>query len=143
MCWLGPGRQQLDPARKSPRALRCTEILLNLREFDVNGTATALICRVRPERGLATSQRVVVAMPPSRVNLSATLSRRVGTADNSGDAPMIWWEQRTIINKIKEQTQSANSTHRDRESSDSPRFTHTYQHFNVISSPAVARGRRR
>ena len=56
MCWLGPGRQQLDPARKSPRALRCTEILLNLREFDVNGTATALICRVRPERGLATSQ---------------------------------------------------------------------------------------
>ena len=55
MCWLGPGRQQLDPARKSPRALRCTEILLNLREFDVNGTATALICRVRPERGLATS----------------------------------------------------------------------------------------
>ena len=52
---------------------------------------------------------------------------------------MIWWEQRTIINKIKEQTQSANSTHRDRESSDSPRFTHTYQHFNVISSPAVVR----
>ena len=30
-------------------------MLPNLRGFDVNGTATALICRVRPESGLATS----------------------------------------------------------------------------------------